>query len=91
MTVGESVEVAGQSVTVVDLEDLTADLAVISLGISRIAKDPFYEEEIDFATSPRAGTSGGSTDGSCNCVGSCFPCTASQASCIPACSTFVDY
>lgn len=91
MAAEESIEAAMRAVAAVDLEDLTADLAIISLGVSRIAEDPLYEEEIDFARSPRATTSGGSTDGSCDCLGSCFPCTASQGSCVPGCSTYVTY
>lgn len=91
MTGEEIAEAVGLAPSATDLDDLTADLAIISLGISRIAKDPLYEEEIDFARSPRASISGASTDGTCNCIGSCFPCSAGQGSCVPACSTYGVY
>jgi hypothetical protein len=91
MTGGEDVETASQVIAAGDLEDLMADLSVISLGVNRVAKDSLYEEEINFASSPRASISGGSTDGTCNCIGSCFPCSAGQGSCVPACSTYGVY
>jgi hypothetical protein len=92
LTVQEDDEAARRVIAAADMEDLTADLAVISLGINRIAKDPLYEEEIEFTRSPRASRSGGSTIGSCcDTLGGCFPCTASQGSCVPGCSTYGIY